>query len=544
MEEDKKHRFELRDRNKVQRQTPSLPMKRPPISKFLPDSDEDSEYSDNNINAFNYDLESSSSIPFFLPRAKTQANRTQKILNAQKKKAKTDPELVAKEVIEHMIEAIEANSDQVSRLATTTYITCDLRYMDPERIISKFGFFDVIVIDPPWQEHTNEPGTLTNQEILNIPIEKLSKGGFCFLWILNQNVNPGYECLNKWGYDIVDRLVWIRTLNNETKVEITQGKYFMKSSVMCLVGYKSPSGDRVEFRSKIANDIIVSDIKKNSQKPDQLYTIIDLMMPGCKKVEVFAKNNNLKTGWLSMGNEIGERFLDPYIISCFGCGEVLFKERYKNMTSGKNYCEKCKNRDKSLIKLEINNNVHSYHNCKTCKKTIIGIRFQCLNCDFCNICEGNGKIECFDKRETCVDHKFVTHSFEYSGHALQINELKKCIKCKQCPILGPCIVCSDCNSLTLCIFYLGQGCFFNFKFTEYDLIPGHDSKHRLEMISHNSRVFKHSKCNSCGRTPLTSPKYHCNQCFNFELCEYCYIVKDRIEVKNTAHTVLHNFTVY
>lgn len=144
----------------------------------------------------------------------------------------------------------------------------------------------------------------------------------------------------------------------------------------------------------------------------------------------------------------------------------------------------------------------------------------------------------------CVGHVFKTHSFEYTGHTLQINEAKKCIKCKQCPILGPCVLCSDCSGVMLCIIYLGQGCFFNFKFSEYDSIPGHDSKHRLEMISHISRVFKHSKCNSCGRTPLTSPKYHCNQCFGFELCEYCYIVKDKIEVKNTAHSSLHNFTVY
>jgi mRNA (2'-O-methyladenosine-N6-)-methyltransferase len=387
MEDDKKHRFEFRDRNKVQRQVVNLPTKRHNVSKFLPDSEEDSEYSDNNINAFNYDIESAESIPFFLPRAKTQANKTQKIFNTLKKKAKTDPELVAKEVLEHVIEAVEASSDQVSRLATTTYITCDLRYMDPERIISKFGFFDVIVVDPPWQEKQNEAGTLTNKEILNIPIEKLSKGGFCFLWILNQNVNPGYECLNKWGYDIVDRLVWIRTLSNETKVEIAKGKFFMRSSVMCLVGYKSPSGDRVEFRSKIANDIIVSDIKKNSQKPDQLYTIIDLMMPGCKKVEIFAKNNNLKNGWLSMGNEIGERFLDPLIITCETCCEKLQNFRWKDLKTSENFCEKCVSSKLNAVKLEINNNVHSYHNCISCKKTIIGIRFQCLKCDFCNMCE-------------------------------------------------------------------------------------------------------------------------------------------------------------
>lgn len=384
----KKHRFEFRDRSKVQRYQEDLPTKRPSVSRYLPDSDNESEYSDNNINAYHYNLEESSSIPFFLPRAKTQANKTQKLLNSQKKRFKSDPIVIAKQVLDNIIEAIEANSEQISRLNTTTYITCDLRYMDPESIITKFGHFDIVVVDPPWQNTPNEPNTLTNQEILNIPLEKLSKGGFCFLWILNNNINAGYECLNKWGYDIVDRLVWIRTQNEEKKVEIAQGRFFMRSSVMCLIGYKSPSNDRVEFRSKIANDIIVADIKKNSQKPEQLYTIIDLMMPGSKKVEIFAQNNNLKKGWLSMGNEIGERFLDPKRFLCAKCDAEILGIRYKNMTTCLNYCQKCADlANKKLVLLEPSNNLHSYHKCYVCKKTIIGIRFQCRTCNSCNMCE-------------------------------------------------------------------------------------------------------------------------------------------------------------
>lgn len=31
-------------------------------------------------------------------------------------------------------------------------------------------------------------------------------------------------------------------------------------------------------------------------------------MPGAKKMEIFARNNNLRQGWLSLGNQIGEVF--------------------------------------------------------------------------------------------------------------------------------------------------------------------------------------------------------------------------------------------
>jgi N6-adenosine-specific RNA methylase IME4 len=45
---------------------------------------------------------------------------------------------------------------------------------------------------------------MSNQEIMNLPVEDLSRAGFCFLWVLNSQVDVGYEILNKWGYQVVD----------------------------------------------------------------------------------------------------------------------------------------------------------------------------------------------------------------------------------------------------------------------------------------------------------------------------------------------------
>lgn len=142
--------------------------------------------------------------------------------------------------------------------------------------------------------------TMSNAEIMNIQVETLSKKGFCFLWILNSQMNVGYECLNKWGYEVVDQLTWIKTKNK--KIHISHGFYFLHSSEVCLVGYKCPPNEYIEFKSKVSNNLIVAEIRKKSQKPDQIYTLIDLLLPGSKKIELFARNNNLKHGWLSLGN--------------------------------------------------------------------------------------------------------------------------------------------------------------------------------------------------------------------------------------------------
>lgn len=160
--------------------------------------------------------------------------------------------------------------------------------------------------------------TMSNQEIINIQVEDLSTKGFCFLWILNSQMNIGYECMNKWGYDVIDQLTWIKTKND--KMHISLGFYFLHSSETCLVGYKCPQNQIVQFNSKVSNNLIVAEIRKKSQKPEQIYSIIDLMMPTANKIELFARNNNLRPGWLSLGNQLGEKYLkDVKPIFCKIC---------------------------------------------------------------------------------------------------------------------------------------------------------------------------------------------------------------------------------
>ena len=39
------------------------------------------------------------------------------------------------------------------------------------------------------------------------------------------------------------------------------------------------------------------------RKPDQIYDIMEAMLPGALKVELFATNVNIRPGWLSLGNQ-------------------------------------------------------------------------------------------------------------------------------------------------------------------------------------------------------------------------------------------------
>ena len=113
-------------------------------------------------------------------------------------------------------------------------------------------------------------------------------------------MSDAYNILERWGYQVVDMIVWIK-LKNKT-ICLTHGYYFMHSFEICLVGYKNIPGNAVEFRARVSNNLIFSEVKEKSQKPEELYKIIELMMPGSKKIELFARNHNLRHGWFALGN--------------------------------------------------------------------------------------------------------------------------------------------------------------------------------------------------------------------------------------------------
>jgi hypothetical protein len=78
-------------------------------------------------------------------------------------------------------------------LTSKTFINCDLRFFNFELITSRVGYFDVIMLDPPWRikgaqrndssfmfsnsKFNLEYNTLSNNEIISLPVDKLSKKG-------------------------------------------------------------------------------------------------------------------------------------------------------------------------------------------------------------------------------------------------------------------------------------------------------------------------------------------------------------------------------
>jgi mRNA (2'-O-methyladenosine-N6-)-methyltransferase len=106
-----------------------------------------------------------------------------------------------------------------------------------------------------------------------IRVDLLSKKGFCFLWVLNSIMDIGFQCLNKWGYEYVECLTWLKTGIN--KLKVCSGFYFLHSTEICLVGYKCQQGETITFNKFISNNVLIEEARLSSQKPECLYTLIE-----------------------------------------------------------------------------------------------------------------------------------------------------------------------------------------------------------------------------------------------------------------------------
>ena len=238
---------------------------------------------------------------------------------------------------------------------------------------------------------------------------------------MSDQLNISYETLKRWGYEVIDQIIWVKM--KDSHVLLSPGNNLMHSYEMCLVGYKCPLGEHVEYNSKISNNIIFANVKKKHQKPEELYDIIELLMPGSKKIELFARNHNLRPGWFSLGNQLGD-LKDKEKSKSIACNECNKQikvgiKRYKaKRQADYNICEKCFGEKGLSISnfFEIRNEtdeimIHQYHSCARCNsEPIWGTRFACIECDNYDLCE-----TCYDSHlQASETEKFHNFSHEFT----------------------------------------------------------------------------------------------------------------------------------
>ena len=98
---------------------------------------------------------------------------------------------------------------------------------------------------------------------------------------------------------LIDELTWVKETVNG-KIAKGHGYYLQHTKENCLIGVKGnpKSNHNVKF------DIIFSMRRGQSQKPQEQYSILEDLVPNGYYLEIFGRRNNLRSKWVTIGNEI------------------------------------------------------------------------------------------------------------------------------------------------------------------------------------------------------------------------------------------------
>ncbi|GJM84689.1 hypothetical protein PR202_ga00382 [Eleusine coracana subsp. coracana] len=226
-------------------------------------------------------------------------------------------------------ELIQRKDEIVSKSASAPmYYKCDLKehVLSPEFFGTKF---DVILVDPPWEEYVHRAPGITDhieywtpEEIMNLKIEAIADTpSFLFLWVGDGvGLEQGRQCLKKWGFRRCEDICWVKTnkKNATPGLRHDSNTLFQRSKEHCLMGIKGTvrrSTDGHIIHANIDTDIIIAEetTDGSSKKPEDMYRIIEHFALGRRRLELFGEDHNIRPGWLTLGKGLSTSNFDKEV---------------------------------------------------------------------------------------------------------------------------------------------------------------------------------------------------------------------------------------
>jgi len=181
------------------------------------------------------------------------------------------------------------------------------------------GEYSIISIDPPWQFNLRETDethrgrtpypNLTDEHILKMPVGAIaSDDAYLFLWVTNQHLPLGFQCIESWGFKYKQIYTWLKTTKASTeddpKIRIGTGHYGRNCTEHFLIATKGKPKTFMSLGIRDVPNAILSPRKEHSRKPEEFYHLCDLLSGvfGGSKIDLFARQR--RPGWEVWGAEI------------------------------------------------------------------------------------------------------------------------------------------------------------------------------------------------------------------------------------------------
>ena len=198
-------------------------------------------------------------------------------------------------------ELIKLKNEVLQKRATPSmWIQCDLKKFD----LSVLGKFDVIFC-------------------------------FLFLWVgAGEGLDKGRQLLKNWTFRRCEDIVWIKTNKrnfSKKSYEDCDNSLLQHTKEHCLVGIKGAVKRGVDghfIHANIDTDVIVSEEppQGSTEKPEELYRIIERFCMGRKRIELFGEDRNKRPGWLTLGNNLSNTNFNLEKYNNFFKGDLYYPD--------------------------------------------------------------------------------------------------------------------------------------------------------------------------------------------------------------------------
>jgi len=182
---------------------------------------------------------------------------------------------------------------------------------------------DIILSDFPWgdgiygkrnNKNTKFGGgasghyqTMSMQEIFDFKseIDKVASDDCMHLmWVTGPALKFGIEAMQHFGFEYKTiGMVWIK-VSKEGKPRILPSYYFGANAELLLIGIKGKNKGKFKPEQKLLGQVIVSQLREHSRKPEECYDRINRAYPNLNKVEFFSRC--YRKGWQCYGLEVGK----------------------------------------------------------------------------------------------------------------------------------------------------------------------------------------------------------------------------------------------
>jgi N6-adenosine-specific RNA methylase IME4 len=163
--------------------------------------------------------------------------------------------------------------------------------------------YHVIYADPPWQyEHPisesrrieNQYPTMSLDDIVALPVSNIAADdSILFLWVTTPMARKGFTVMEAWGFEYRTGMVWV-------KPSIGMGHWVRQRHELIYIGTRGSIPTPAPENKP--DSVLEAPRLDHSQKPEEMYNIIESMLPGLLRVELFARDK--RPGWDSWGNQV------------------------------------------------------------------------------------------------------------------------------------------------------------------------------------------------------------------------------------------------